>query len=354
MKKYLAIAFIIALSACCSKNSEPQPEPAPEPEPTPVTEEVFAKGADIGWVTEMESKGYKFYDADGVETECTALMKKLGCNAVRHRVWVNPSSDHWCDKSDLLVKCLRAKALGMDIMEDFHYSDCWADPGQQNVPAAWTGHSSDQLAQDVAGHTKDVLNLLKSNDIDVKWVQVGNEVTNGMLWETCRVKDQSASSFVKVFNAGRDAVKEVYKDAVVILHVDNGWNMETLSWYFDLMKKTGASYDMIGLSLYPSYWDDAVRAYPDWNDKVSRFLNNISKLHSNYSKPVMLCEFGMPASEPEKAKAALQKILSSTSSYDWFKGVFLWEPESENSRNGYDYGAFKDGKATSAMDPFKD
>lgn len=99
------------LAACAQKRQE-------------VLEQEFWLGADIGWCTEYESKGYKFYNKAGEERECTSLMKELGLNAVRHRVWVDPSMHgNWCSKEDLLVKCLRAKSLGMAIMVDFHYSD---------------------------------------------------------------------------------------------------------------------------------------------------------------------------------------------------------------------------------------
>lgn len=75
-------------------------------------DQEFWLGADLGWITEYESLGYKFYNNDGQEMECTALMKELGLNAVRHRIWVDPSKHgNWCNKEDLLVKCKRAKAL---------------------------------------------------------------------------------------------------------------------------------------------------------------------------------------------------------------------------------------------------
>lgn len=345
---------LILLSACVSCKAKPEPSPKPEPEPVPVVKS-FAKGADIGWVTEMESKGYKFYNAAGQERECTALMKELGCNAIRHRVWVDPSKGethaNWCNMEDLLVKCRRVKACGMDLMVDFHYADGWADPGKQPIPASWTDHSAAALAQNVAEHTKSVLQALKDNGVNVKWVQVGNEVTNGMLWETCRVKGSDAANFVKVFNAGAAAVKEVYPDAKVILHIDNAWNTDTVKWFYDLMLKAGAKYDIIGLSLYPSYWEGS--GYPAWETKVTKAVNYLSTIYNSYRKEIMFVEFGMPASEPGKAKEALKYILDKTKDMDYFTGVFLWEPESEKSRNGYDYGAFKDGKATEATDPFK-
>lgn len=350
MKRKLLFPIIL-LSACVSCTAKPDPTPEPEP-----VVNSIAKGADIGWVTEMESKGYKFYNAKGQERECTALMKELGCNAIRHRVWVDPTvgetHSSYCDVNDLLVKARRVQELGMKLMVDFHYADGWADPGKQPIPASWTDHGVNALSQNVADHTKSVLTALKDAGVDVVWVQVGNEVTNGMLWETCRVKGQEAANFVKVFNAGAKAVKEVYPDAKVILHIDNAWKTETVKWFYDLVTSAGAKYDIIGLSLYPSYWDGS--AYPAWETKVKQAVNNLGNLYNTYRKPVMFVEFGMPASEPQKARNALQYILDNTKSMSFFKGIFLWEPESENSRNdGYDYGAFSGGKPTIAMDPFK-
>ena len=330
---------------------------------TPSASAVFAKGADIGWVTEMEAKGYKFYDASGKETECTALMKSLGLNSVRYRVWVNPSAGY-NNKADVLVKCLRAKELGMQIMIDFHYSDTWADPSKQIVPAAWQGYTAAQMADAVSAHTKDVLQTLKDNGVEVTWVQVGNEVTPGMLIHKGRegslsemassvsgkVSGSDTGHFTDYFSAGYDAVKSVYPSAEVILHIDNAWKLGTLTWFFDLMATKNLTYDMIGLSLYPSYWEGS--GYPDWSSKCTQALSNFKTLHDKYSKPVMLVEFGMPAAEPENAKAALKAILDGTADYDWFKGVFYWEPESEKSRNGYDYGAFSGGRSTGVIDIF--
>ena len=333
---------------------------------TPSATVAFAKGADLGWITEYEARGFKFYSSTGAEMECTALMKSLGLNSVRYRVWVNPSNGY-NNVSDVLVKCKRAQALGMQILIDFHYSDTWADPGKQIIPAAWEKYDATQMAAAVADHTKSVLQALKDAKIDVTWVQVGNEVRPGMLMHTGKegnlkdapatvtgkVSGSNVNHFVEYFNAGSDAVKSVYPEATVILHLDNGWDLGTLTWFYDLMKTHPARYDMIGLSLYPSYWNNSTNAYPDWRTKTEACVTNLSTLHSRYGKPVMLVEFGMPASQPDKAKAALQYILDNTKTFDWFKGVFYWEPESEHDRNGYDYGAFSHGKPTAALDPFR-
>ena len=132
MKRFLiALALLLPLLGCedpvkkgrtAGGDGGDDPDTPVIPIPQPESAPAYAYGADISWLTEMEGKGYKFYTADGVQTECTALMKSLGCNSVRYRVWVNPSGG-WNNKADVLAKAKRAAALGMSIMIDFHYSD---------------------------------------------------------------------------------------------------------------------------------------------------------------------------------------------------------------------------------------
>ena len=339
---HLLLLAALLLPVSCDKS----PQPTPDPDPTP---SAFVKGADISWVTEMEGNGYKFYNAAGQERELTALMKEIGCNAIRLRVWVNPTGG-WNGQADVVAKAKRAQALGLKLLIDFHYSDSWADPGKQTVPAAWQGKDATAMAAAVKAHTQEVLQALKAAGVDVAWVQVGNETTNGMLWDSGKVAGSSAGQFVNYFHAGREAVKAVYPQAQVILHLDNAWNLGTLNWFLALMKGRSLDYDILGLSLYPSYWESG--AYPDWTPKVQQFVSNLPTLYQNYGKPVMLVEFGMPASEPAKAKAALQYLMQNTQAYDYFQGIFYWEPEAESTRNGYDYGAFAGGKPTAALDPF--
>ena len=240
----------------------------------------------------------------------------------------------------------------MKIMIDFHYSDSWADPGKQYVPKAWESYDLDAMAKAVAEHTSDVLNTLKDNGVDVTWVQVGNEVTNGMLWEKGRVKGDSASGFAKLFKAGADKVRSIYPKASVIIHIDNAWDMDTLKWFYSLMANTGVKYDMIGLSLYPSYWNDETNAFEPWEKKVNQAIANIPQLIKTYNRDVMLVEFGMPAAEPQKGKEALETLWNGLKDVKRFKGIFYWEPESEPARNGYALGAFNDGKPTIALSPF--
>ena len=124
----IVVAFIgaVVMASCTPDNPDPKPEPYSNDsipaDTVPVAKKGFAHGADISWATEMEDRGCQFYTADGKPMECTALMKEIGFNAVRFRVWVNPTGKY-NTIADVLLKARRARDLGMDIMIDFHYSD---------------------------------------------------------------------------------------------------------------------------------------------------------------------------------------------------------------------------------------
>ena len=153
LKPLLFAALALFTFASCSDDNDTIPQTEPTYDMT-----GFAKGADVSWLTQMEASGKKFYNAKGTEQDCMALLRDLGVNSIRLRVWVDPS-DGWCIKGDVLFMAWRAKNLGQRIMVDFHYSDSWADPGQQNIPAAWNDYKDDleKMKTAVADHTKDVL-----------------------------------------------------------------------------------------------------------------------------------------------------------------------------------------------------
>lgn len=346
------IAVSIVLSACTPDDKPDGDTDIKEYDPIPVERTSFAKGADISWVTRMESEGMKFYDAHGNETECTALMKSIGMNAIRLRVWVNPQ-DGWCGKKDILAKALRIKELDMDLMIDFHYSDSWADPSKQVTPSAWSSYNTKQIELAVEEHTKDILNTLKSNGINVKWVQVGNEVNAGMLHPLGNISNPgNILNFTSFFNAGYYAVKEVYPEAAVILHRSNGHETDAFKWLLDVAAAQNLKYDMIGMSLYPTWWENG--GFKDWRPAAQQCMNNITRFSAAYGKPVMICETGMPVNEPQMAREAMEYIIESAKGIKACHGVFYWEPQAPDGYNGgYDKGAFADGKPTSALEPFR-
>lgn len=347
MKRTLAFLTGLVCIISCGKNSaNPSPVPPLIPDTTK-NPDAFAKGADISWLTEMEASGYKFYTRSGQQKDCYAVLQELGMNAVRLRAWVNPA-DGWCNTADVVVKAKRAKAAGMRIMLDFHYSDWWADPGKQNKPDAWSALNFTGLKNTLAGYTKHVLDTLKSNGVVPEWVQVGNETNDGMLWEDGRAS-KSMGNFATLVKAGYEAVKSVSDTIKVIVHISNGYDNTLFRWMFDGLKNNGAKWDVIGMSLYPSA--------ADWQSKNAQCLANINDMAARYKTPVMICEVGMPWTDSIACKSFLTDIISKTKSVadNNGLGVFYWEPESYNNWKGYTLGAFDNsGKPTVALEAFKE
>lgn len=177
--------------------------------------QAMVKGADVSWLTQMEKSGYKFYNDSGTQQDLFPILKAHGMNAVRLRVWVNPSAG-WSNITDVVAKAKRAKAAGFDVMIDFHYSDTWADPAHQAKPAAWSSYTFDQLMSNVYWHTYNSLTTLKNAGITPKWVQVGNETNNGMLWSDGKAS-VNMKNFAWLINSGYDAVKAVNSSTKVIV-----------------------------------------------------------------------------------------------------------------------------------------
>ena len=340
--KSIIVLFLLFFGAISCGSKEDNEEVVVTPETS-----TFAKGADVSWITEMEASGKKFYNASGTAMEGMALLKSLGMNAVRLRVWVNPS-DGWCNKADLLVKAKRAKSLNMRIMIDFHYSDSWADPGKQTKPAAWTSYKLSELKTAVADHTKDVLNELKSNSITPEWVQVGNETGNGMLWEDGKAS-VNMKNYAELSNAGYDAVKSVFPNAKVIVHIQNGYDNSLFRWLFDGLKSNGGKWDVIGMSLYPSA--------TNWSTMDAQCLTNMNDMVTRYGSEVMVCEVGMSWDSSTACNSFLKDIIAKTKSVSNNKGigVFYWEPEAYGGWKSYSLGAFDNsGKPTVALNAFND
>lgn len=317
---------------------------APAPSATPPE---HARGADVGWLSQMESSGRTFRDRNGQSGDLLQILKGEGINSIRLRVWVDPK-DGWCGKADVVKAAMRARKMGFRLMLDFHYSDSWADPGQQTKPAAWRSHTIDQLKADVAAHTIDVLKTLRDSGAAPEWVQVGNETNDGMLWEEGRAS-KSMANFAALVQSGSKAVKSVFPDAKVVVHISNGHDNSLFRWIFDGLKKNGAEWDVVGMSLYPE---------PDtWRNLEAQCAANMKDMASRYGKQVVISEVGMGWSAADSAYALLKKLQSDVASLPNASGlgVFYWEPQCYGGWNGYQKGAFDNtGKPTRAMDAFRE
>ncbi len=340
MKKIIICLFV--LSSCLMSKGET----------VCVSDEPFWLGGDISGMTADEARGRFVKNRDGVRTETTKLMKDYGMNATRLRVWVNPK-DGFCSPQDVLEMAKRSQALGMPVMIDFHYSDWWADPGKQNPPKEWLGMTLEQTEKALADHTRQTLTLLKKNGIDVKWVQVGNETTHGFLWPMGRF-EENPENYAVLTNAGVKAVREVYPEAEVIIHLDNGFDQALYDGVFDSLKANGVEWDMIGMSVYP-YW--AMESGLEKSEVMTLVdaVANIRHLKRKYGTDVMIVETGVDGRNPEQGKEFISALIKASKEFTdgACKGVFYWAPE-WNAEEDYRLGAFSRDMPTIIMDAFKE
>jgi arabinogalactan endo-1,4-beta-galactosidase len=336
--------FFVACSKNNGGNTTLPVTPTPTPTPTPTA--TFVKGADVSWITEMEANGIKFYNSAGTQQEGMALLQSLGMNTIRLRVWVNPSNSYNAS-ADVVAKAVRAKNLGLRVMIDFHYSDTWADPGNQTTPAAWASQDINGLKTSVASHTTAVLTALRDNGVTPEWVQIGNETNDGMLWPLGKASTNMAN-FAALINAGYDAAKAVFANIKVVVHLSNGYDNSLYRWLFDGLKNNGGKYDVIGMSLYPTA--------STWATYNSQCLVNMNDMVARYGKEVMVVEVGMPWDGAADCKSFISDLITKMQTVSNSKGlgVMYWEPLAYNSWKGYTLGAFDNsGKPTIALAAFQ-
>jgi len=235
-------------------------------------------GADVSSLPKWIKQGQKYYDASGKETAPLTLLKSVGVNHIRLRIWNNPSDGH-SGKAEVLAFAKEVKAAGMKLMIDFHYSDSWADPGKQTKPAAWSSHTIDTLVKDVHDYTLDICNSLKSQGTAPDSVQIGNEINVGMLWNDGKVTNNNFAPLGKLLNAGYEAMRSCDSSTKVVIHVADADSDANARWFFDGIKSQNVSYDIIGLSYYCF-----------WHGTTSNLQSVISDLKSRYGKPVWVVE----------------------------------------------------------------
>jgi beta-galactosidase len=200
---------------------------------------------------------------------------------------------------------LRAKEAGMQILLNFHYSDYWADPQQQNKPLAWQHLEFGQLREKVRQYTKEVLLELEKQGTLPEMVQIGNEINHGMLWPDGHISNPDQLS--ELLKAGVEAVNEVNPDIIIMMHIAlGGQNAESVFW-LDNMIARGVNFDIIGLSYYPR-----------WHGTLDDLQGNLSDLVSRYNKPVNVVEYSQYVEE-------LHEIVFSLPD-DMGKGTCNWEP----------------------------
>ena len=329
----------------------------------------WARGCDISWLSEMEHDSVKFYKsidrcADRIQsTDCIELLREEGMNAVRLRVWVNHKTG-WSNKADMLSLAKRAAQQGQRLMIDIHYSDFFADPNHQDIPAAWQNYNYEQLLECVREHTLDVLYTLKEAGIHPEWVQIGNETPNGMLWPVGKVQRDNVQGtkdyeqwehYAGFTTMGYKSAKEAFPDITVIVHVDNAY--ERRDWFWSNLAAHGGQWDMIGLSHYPmmSAWNGG-KSWLEMNELAEA---NIRHLIDDWHCPVMITEVGMFAND-SVSPVVMADFIQRIERIDSCAGIFYWEPQVYGGWRpaeyiplgwgSYDMGAFTpDGRVSQTL-----
>ncbi len=248
----------------------------------------FSMGADLSYAVQMKANGVQYTDS-GKINDIFSIFKTNGCNTVRLRLWHNPSAftggidQQYNSLSQVETMIQQAKALGMAVNLDLHYSDTWADPSKQYTPSAWTGLSLSILSDSVYQYTLNVLNELKSKNLTPEMIQIGNETNSGMLWPVGQVVNNNFSSFATLLNAGIKAVRDFSQNApikpTIILHVAQLQNADF--WVSNLISAGVTDFDVIGMSHYQDY---------STVNNMSDITTLVNKLKSTYTKKVMIVE----------------------------------------------------------------
>lgn len=246
----------------------------------------FVKGMDLSTLLELERCGAKYYD-NGEERDLLAIMKSYDVDTIRIRLWNDPWSEtgesYGAGENDLktsLEIAKRVTAAGFGVLLNFHYSDFWADPGKQIKPKTWADYGVKELEQAVYDYTLESMQTFLDAGVNITMVQVGNELSNGLLWPEGKVPNyDNIATFV---NAGIRAVRKADATIPVMIHLDNGGNNALYREWFDNFTKRGEDFEIIGLSYYPF-----------WHGSLQMLNDNMNDIAERYGKDLVIAEVSM-------------------------------------------------------------
>lgn len=246
-------------------------------------------GMDISSLPSLIEKG--LYSL-GTKEGFLSYLKSKGVDSIRLRLFVDPSDDegnsYGGGHTDLLTVLDFAKKLtqlGLDFVLDFHYSDFWADPGKQFLPKAWKDLTFDALINKIYHYTREVLLVFYFNKVKVSSIQIGNEITNGMLWPHGKLYENGVEiegGFDRLgllLKSASRAVREIYPTSEVILHLDRGGDKKLYQEWFSRIEEQHVEFDTIGLSYYPY-----------WHGTLDDLEENIKAIQKRFKKKIMIME----------------------------------------------------------------
>jgi beta-galactosidase len=285
----------------------------PKPDQLPPTIKPTGRmiGADISFLPEIEARGSKFFDK-GKEKDAIKLLRDHGFNYIRLRIFVNPENKKgyapgkgYCGLKYTLEMAKRIKDAGMKLLLDFHYSDYWADPQQQNKPLAWADLDFKTLKDSLKTYTTRVLLALKQQGTMPAMVQIGNEINHGMLWPDGHISNPD--QLADLLKAGIAGIEAVDPSLPVMMHLALGGQNEEAVFWLDNMIARGVRFDIIGLS-----W------YPRWHGTLEDLKSNLLDLRKRYHKPLNVVEYSDYKREVHEIIFSLPDGMG--------KGACIWEP----------------------------
>lgn len=254
----------------------------------------FLLGGDISALNRLERQGARYTDG-GEPGDAIAIMRRHGCNCFRLRLFVAPTHKGVVvnDLAYTIALAKRVKESGAQFLLNFHYSDTWADPGRQTKPRAWADMDVDDLVQAVYEHSAISIDALTTAGAPPDIVQVGNEITPGMLWPEGKLydagdPDEQWHKFARLVASGVAAVRASSPSARVALHIDKGADRGATKWFFDHINAHNVDYDIIALSYYP--W---------WHGSLDDVRENLAHTARESGKDILLVETAYPYAPTE-------------------------------------------------------
>lgn len=242
------------------------------------------RGADVSSLKKSEDLGGLYFNGNNPNPKSALkILKDQGTSHVRLRVWVNPA-DNYHNLKELREMAKRAKQQGLKVLVDLHYSDTWADPGHQSIPAGWASFSIDELETAVFVHTLAACAAVRESGAYPDMIQIGNELNSGMLWPYGHTwNPPSWENLARFLKAGYNAVKTCSPKTKVVLHLAEGGNNGTFRWWFDNITAQGVKFDVIAASYY-GYW----------HGSLGDLQNNLNDISVRYNKDVLVAETAYP------------------------------------------------------------
>lgn len=249
-------------------------------------------GADFSSLEETELQGGRFFDK-GREVELVSCLANKGFAGARLRLWLDPYGEEGeaymggtCDLERVIRLARRARNQGMLLLLDLHYSDFWCDPGRQMIPKSWQNMDLEAMCEALYAYTAATLDRMAAEGLEPEAVQVGNEITNGMLWPVGKLEGwaprQGYDALAALLRSGIKAVRD-HSSAQVVLHLEQSGKQALWQDWFDAMVQRDVDFDVIGASYYPY-----------WHGTLEQLRANMENCIARYGKDIWIVETSYP------------------------------------------------------------